>query len=68
MESRGGRCHDSAVPVGRKVWCESEVIDIDRRKITFKVAVYDANGIVGQGLHERFIIDVKKFGEKLASK
>lgn len=60
--------HDSAVPVGRKVWCESEVIDIDRRKITFKVAVYDANGIVGQGLHERFIIDVKKFGEKLASK
>ena len=56
------------MPVGRKVWCESEVIDIDRRKITFKVAVYDANGIVGQGLHERFIIDVKKFGEKLASK
>lgn len=60
--------HDSAVPVGRKVWCESEVIDIDRRKITFKVAVYDANGIVGQGTHERFIIDVKKFSEKLASR
>ena len=60
--------HDSAVPVGRKVWCESEVIDVDRRKITFKVAVYDDNGIVGQGTHERFIIDVKKFSEKLASK
>ena len=60
--------HDSAVPVGRKVWCESEVVDVDRRKITFKVAVYDDNGIVGQGTHERFIIDVKKFSEKLASK
>ncbi len=60
--------HDSAVPVGRKVWCESEVIDVDRRKITFKVAVYDDNGIVGQGTHERFIIDVKKFSEKLASR
>lgn len=60
--------HDSAVPVGRKVWCESEVIAIDRRKITFKVAVYDDNGIVGQGTHERFIIDVKKFSEKLASR
>ena len=57
--------HDSAVPVGRKVWCESEVIDVDRRKITFKVAVYDDNGIVGQGTHERFIIDVKKFIEDI---
>ena len=32
--------HDSAVPVGRKVWCESEVIEIDRRKITFRMADY----------------------------
>ena len=60
--------HDSAVPVGNKVWCESEVIDIDRRKITFKVVVYSDEGIVGQGTHERFIIDEKKFGKKMAAK
>ena len=51
-----------------KVWCESEVIEVDRRKITFKVVVYDADGIVGQGTHERFIIDEKKFGAKMNAK
>ena len=60
--------HDSAVPVGNKVWCESEIIDIDRRKIVFRVVVYDDEGIVGQGTHERFIIDEKKFGDKMEAK
>ena len=60
--------HDSATPVGMKVWSESEVIDVDRRKITFKVAVYDDAGLVGQGTHERFIIDEKKFGDKVEEK
>ena len=60
--------HSSATPIGMKVWCESEVIDIDRRRITFKVAVYDESGLVGQGTHERFIIDEKKFGDKMEAK
>ena len=60
--------HDSAVSVGKKVWCESEVIKIDRRKLIFKVAVYDEKGLVGQGTHERFIIDEKKFADKMGSK
>lgn len=60
--------HDSAAPVGTKVWCESEVIAIDRRRVTFKVAVYDNAGLVGQGTHERFIIDEKRFGDKVKTK
>ncbi len=62
------RIKQAATPEGMKVWCESEVIEVDRRKITFKVVVYDADGIVGQGTHERFIIDEKKFGEKMNAK
>lgn len=56
--------HHAATPVGMTVRCETEVIEVDRRKITFKVAVYDKEGLVGDGSHERFIIDVRKFGEK----
>ena len=56
--------HHAATPVGMTVWCESEVIEIDRRKITFRVAVYDKQGLVGDGTHERFIINVSKFKEK----
>ena len=60
--------HDNAVPVGKRVWCESEVVDVDRRRISFKVSVYDDNGLVGQGTHERFIIDERKFSEKLETR
>ena len=62
------RIKQAATPEGMKVWCESEVIEVDRRKITFKVVVYDADGIVGQGTHMRFIIDEKKFGAKMNAK
>ena len=60
--------HESAVGVGEKVWCESEVAEVDRRKICFNVAVFSEKGIVGRGTHERFIIDEKRFGEKISSR
>ena len=53
--------HMAATPVGATVRCETEVIEVDRRRIVFRVAVYDAAGPVGEGLHERFVIDVDKF-------
>lgn len=56
--------HTAATPIGAKVWAETELIDIDRRKLTFKVAAYSEKGLIGEGLHERFIIDVDKFKAK----
>ena len=56
--------HLAATPVGMDVHCEVEVIEVDRRRISFKVAVYDKGGLVGEGTHDRFIIDVEKFQEK----
>ena len=60
--------HCAATPIGMKVYCESELIEIDRRKLTFKVTAYDERGLIGEGLHERFIIDSKKFQAKINSK
>lgn len=60
--------HSAATPIGMKVYCESELIEIDRRKLTFKVTAYDERGLIGEGLHERFIIDSKKFQAKINSK
>lgn len=56
--------HVSPTPLGRRVWAESEVIGMDRRKITFKVSAYDDKGLVGEGTHERFIIDIDSFIKK----
>lgn len=53
--------HVSSTPVGMKVRCECELIEIDRRRLTFKVAAYNEKGLIGEGLHERFIIDIDRF-------
>ena len=61
-------CHIAATPIGLTVRCESELVEIDRRRLVFKVAVYDTEGLVGEGTHERFIIDEAKFQAKAESK
>lgn len=60
--------HCSATPMGMQVWVETEVIEIDRRKVTFSVKAYDGRGLIGEGTHERFIIDIEKFQSKANSK
>ena len=53
--------HLSATPVGMLVRAESELVEIDRRRLVFKVAAYDDAGLIGEGTHERFIIDTDRF-------
>lgn len=53
--------HVSSTPVGMSVRAECELIEIDRRKLTFKVAAYNEKGLIGEGLHERFVIDISRF-------
>lgn len=60
--------HESASPIGMKIICETELIDIEKRKLTFKVEVFDQKGFIGRGIHERFIIDSEKFMNKANSK
>ncbi len=60
--------HVSATPVGMQVNIECELIEIDRRRLVFKVIANDERGLIGEGLHERFIIDVAKFSAKVNSK
>ena len=60
--------HDSATPVGMKVWAESEVTEVDGRRIVLKVAAYDERGLIGQGTHERFVIQNERFLAKTAKK
>ena len=60
--------HIAATPIGLTVRRESELVEIDRRRLLFKVGVYDPEGLVGEGTHERFIIDEAKFQAKAESK
>lgn len=60
--------HDAPTPLGMTVWCESELKEVDRRRLVFHVAAFDAAGKIGEGTHERFIIDNEKFQMKANKK
>ncbi|MCI7796357.1 MAG: thioesterase family protein [Lachnospiraceae bacterium] len=60
--------HDAPTPFGMKVWCESELVEVDGRRLVFQVTAYDEKGRIGGGRHERFIIQNEKFQAKADKK
>ncbi len=60
--------HDAATPVGMKVWAETELVEVDRKRLVFQVAAFDEAGLIGSGRHERFIIATEKFLAKAEAK
>lgn len=60
--------HLAATPVGMTVRCETELIEIDRRRLVFSCRAFDEAGLIGEGTQERFIVDNEKFMQKVAQK
>ena len=60
--------HSAATPIGMRVWCDSELTEVDRRRLVFKVRAYDERGEIGEGVHERFVVDTERFMEKVKAK
>lgn len=60
--------HLGAAPIGMTVTFTAEVIQVSERRITFRVEAVDEKGKIGEGTHERAIINVAKFAAKMAEK
>ena len=60
--------HLAATPIGILVRAESELIEIDRRRLRFTVRAWAGEELIGEGVHERFIIDNERFLEKALAK
>lgn len=60
--------HLSASPVGMTITARTELTEIDRRRLVFAVEAYDEAGKIGEGIHERFIIDNEEFQKKADQK
>lgn len=60
--------HLSATPVGMTVTTETELVEVDRRRLVFSAQVFDETGLVGQGTHERFLVENEKFQSKANAK
>ena len=51
-----------------KVWAESEVVEVDGKRLVLKVSAFDEKGLIGQGTHQRFIVTDERFLAKTAQK
>lgn len=60
--------HLAPTPLNMKVWCETELVEVDGRRLVFEAKVHDESGIIGSGTHERFVITEEKFQKKADGK
>jgi fluoroacetyl-CoA thioesterase len=57
--------HLAATPVGRQVVARAQVTRVDGRRIDFSIEATDGVAVIGQGTHERLVIDMARFVERL---
>lgn len=60
--------HLKATPVGTEVKLKARVIDVKDRRVTFEVNAVDKIEKIGEGLHERTVINVHEFRERFNKK
>ena len=60
--------HLAATPVGGQVRVACEVVETDGRRVDFAVVAWDEFEKVGEGLHQRYVIDVERFLKRLETK
>lgn len=53
--------HLAATPLGQRVRAIAELIEIDGRRLVFKVEASDEKQKIGEGFHERFIVNLERF-------
>ena len=60
--------HIAATPVGMKVTAAAAVTKIESRTVTFRVEAYDEKELIGDGTHERVVVNVAKFDQRVQRK
>jgi fluoroacetyl-CoA thioesterase len=58
--------HLGATPLGQRVRSKAELIEIDGRRLVFKVEAFDEQKQIGEGTHERYIVNLERFMQRLA--
>ncbi len=60
--------HLAATPVGMRVTARARVTEVDGRRVVFAVEAHDEKEKIGEGTHERFVVQVAKFAARVAAK
>ena len=57
--------HLKASPVGSAIRCDAQLIEVDRKRLVFEVRCFEGETLIGEGIHERFVVDSEKFMGKI---
>src|SRR5687767_10200204 len=60
--------HVAATPVGMRVTAQATVVAVNGRTISFQVSALDESELIGEGVHERVVVNVGKFDERVQRK
>jgi predicted thioesterase len=60
--------HVAATPVGMRVTAHAEVIAIEGRVVTFRVAAHDEKDLIGEGTHQRMVVNLERFDKRVQDK
>ena len=60
--------HVAATPVGMKVRATAEVLRVEGRTVYLKVAAHDERELIGEGTHERVVVNVARFDKRVQEK
>jgi fluoroacetyl-CoA thioesterase len=60
--------HFAATPVGLRVRAHAELVKVEGRTLTFTIRAVDEREAIGEGVHERLIINVERFDQRMQRK
>jgi fluoroacetyl-CoA thioesterase len=60
--------HTAATPVGMRVRAHGELLKVEGRKLTFRLWAEDEGEAIAEGTHERLIISVERFDQRMQKK
>ena len=60
--------HIAATPVGMRARASAEVVKVEGRTIFFRVEAHDEKDLIGDGTHERVVVNVEKFDARVQKK
>jgi predicted thioesterase len=60
--------HLAATPIGMHVRLRAEIVSVDGRRVTCRVEAWDDREKVGEGTHERFVVEIERFAFRVFAK
>jgi fluoroacetyl-CoA thioesterase len=60
--------HFAATPVGMRIWATAELVGLEGRTLAFEVEAHDEKEPIGNGLHERVVVNVARFDQRIQKK